>query len=96
MFQTQVKWKFGPGSIHHIFSNFTILLQLSEQQYEITLYIHAAICIKVQNLLAINTSVQRTHPVCHNNLQNLTENHANYVVWSSVYLTVVYTLPISF
>jgi len=77
------KWNIGPGSIHHIFPNFTILLQLSEHQHGITLYAHSAICIKEQNL-PINTNVQRTLPICHNNLQNLTENHADYLVWSSV------------
>lgn len=77
----------------HFFPNFIILLQLSEHQHGITLHAHSAICIKVQNL-PINTNVQRTLPICHNNLQNLTENHANYLVCSSVSWWLP-TLPIS-
>lgn len=43
-----------------------------------------------QNLLLINASVQRTLPICHNNLQNLTENHASYFLRISLYLVIIY------
>lgn len=84
MIQTQLSGNLAMKSIHPIFSDFTILLQLLEQQYETTSHIHSAICITVQNLLPINASVQRMLPICHNDLQNLTENHANYLFWISV------------
>lgn len=80
------------GFIAFFFPDFTILLQLSEQQYETTSYIHSAICITVQNPLPVNASGQRTRPICHNNLPNLTEKHANYFVWISLYLVIIYTL----
>lgn len=96
MIQTQLSGNLALKVFIVFFSDFTILLQLSEQQYELTSCIRSAICITAQNLLPINASVQRTLPICHNNLQNLTENHANYFFWISVYLVAIYTLPISF